>query len=269
MTATDARSVSETSVRSPSLLNGAVLANPAIGGPLLVSVSGWVVLILWSRAEGGLALCTTPGPSASFMTSVREQMYLAPPVRQIAEWGVMSMAMMAPLALPALAQLAARCYRTLRLPAILLALAGYLAVWCVIGLPAIVLTVAARAVGSTLDRPVVVALMAGMAALAWCWTRIRIKAQRRCHVVPAPCGSPTRIVAVSGLFGMRLGLTCIAICGPAMLALSIAGAGLPLMLAMTHILLAERLVPDPRPARSGLGIGIVLLAALIGSIPTA
>lgn len=266
MTTTGA--VSGASTRPAAPLNGAVLANPAIGGPLLAAALGWAVLIQWSRAEGGLTLCITPGPSAGFMASVREQMYLAPPTRQIAEWMVMSMAMMAPLALPSLVQLAARCYRNLRLPAILLALAGYLAVWCAIGLPILALTVAARAVGAALDAQVIVAVLASVAALVWCWSRLRVTAQRRCHVVPAPTGSATRIVGVSGMFGMRLGLTCITICGPAMLALSIAGAGLPLMLVMTHILLTERLTPDPRPARSAAALGLVLLAASLGLATT-
>ncbi len=251
-------------LRPPAFINGAALANPALGGPLTVSVLGWTVLVAWSLAAGGLALCTTPGPSAGFMTSVREQLYLAPPARQIAEWGAMAMAMMAPLALPALVQLSARCYRPLRLPAVLMALAGFLVVWCGIGLPALALTVAARAVGSAFDAVGTVALLAAMAALLWCRSRVRIRAQRRCHVVPAPAGSAARIIGGSGLYGLRLGLTCTVICGPAMLALSVAGAGLPLMLALTHILLAERLMPSPRPGHSALALGVVLLTACAG-----
>lgn len=250
--------------RSPSFLNGIVLANPAIGLPILVSLIAWITLIAWSRMEGGLTLCTTAGPNAGFRASVREQMYLAPPVRQFAEWCVMAAAMMLPLALPAMAQVSARLFRNLRLPAILLAITGYLAAWFVFGLPAIAVIVALRATSDALEAGLLISLLTAGATILWCTSPLRVRTLRQCHIVPAPCGSSSRIIFTSGIFGIRLGMRCIVVCGPAMVALPILGAGLSAMFFATHVLLAERLSPAAQVIGSALALGSSLMAPFVG-----
>ncbi|MFI5842677.1 DUF2182 domain-containing protein [Catenuloplanes sp. NPDC051500] len=159
----------------------------------------------------------------------------------LASWTLMCVAMMVPVVLPAVRHVAANSLRRRRSQAMATFLAGYLAVWVLLGV--LLIPVLAR-----LPRlPLLVTLV--LAAALWQFTPARRACMRACHrTIPLP---PTGWRATRGAlrFGLWHGLGCAGVCGPLMAIMAVPGTHHPLwMIAVTAAVLLTRYPPRGRLA---------------------
>jgi predicted metal-binding membrane protein len=172
----------------------------------------------------------------------------------MAMWALMVVAMMLPTALPAVRHVAANSLRRRRPRAMATFVAVYLLIWVAFG----ALLTALAPAWSSLDRSAVAAGALGLAA-AWQLTVQKRRGLRDCHR-PSPL-PPAGRRATAGVarFAWRNGTACVRSCWAMMLAMAVATTATTFwMLAITGIVLTEKLVPRPRQATRA---GAVLLAA--------
>lgn len=175
-------------------------------------------------------------------------------VAGVGMWALMAVAMMLPTALPAVRHVAANSLRRRRPRAMVTFAALYTLIWIACG----VLILLVAPAWSGLDRT---AVFVGALAVAagWQLTAAKRRALRDCHR-PSPL-PPTGSRATAGVarFALRNGTACVRSCWAMMLAMAVAaGATTFWMLAITGLVLIEKLAPKPRQATRA---GAVLLAA--------
>lgn len=153
-------------------------------------------------------------------------------------WGVMVVATMLPLQVPALRHVVLRSFRRRRAQAVAAFLAGYGAAWGVAGL-AVVPLLAALSMAGLRDLPLTGAA-ALVAAAAWQFLPVRATAMRRCHRTAAVGAYGWRADRDCAIYGWHQGVTCLASCLPLMLALMVAFPGLPALFAVSALLYLER-----------------------------
>lgn len=149
-------------------------------------------------------------------------------------WSVMTVAMMLPIALPAVRHVGRNSLRRRRRRAMAAFLLGYLMVWLLFGAAALALADAVR--------PAAVGLLA-LAAL-WPFTLWHRRMRAGCHrTLPLP---PSGFAATRAdiRFGLQHGVYCTVSCAPAMLAMAaLLHNGVLPMLATTVLLTAARFLP--------------------------
>jgi predicted metal-binding membrane protein len=178
----------------------------------------------------------------------------------VAMWTLMAVAMMLPTALPAVRHVAANSLRRRRPRAMATFAAVYALIWVAFG----VLLLAASQAWAGLDRTAVAAAALALAA-AWQLSAAKRRAVRDCHR-PSPL-PPTGRRATAGVvrFAVRNGTACVRSCWAMMLAMAVATTATTFwMVAITGLVLVEKLAPKPRQATRA---GAVLLAA--GSLAVA
>ena len=178
----------------------------------------------------------------------------------VAMWTLMAAAMMLPTALPAVRHVAANSLRRRRPRAMATFAAVYALIWVAFG----VLVLAASPAWAGLDRTAVAAGALAVAA-AWQLSAPKRRAVRDCHR-PSPL-PPTGRRATAGVvrFAARNGTACVRSCWAMMLAMAVAATATTFwMVAITGLVLVEKLAPKPRQATRA---GAVLLAA--GSLAVA
>jgi predicted metal-binding membrane protein len=182
-------------------------------------------------------------------------------VASIGIWALMIVAMMLPTALPAVRHVAANSLRRRRPRAMATFVAIYALVWVAFGL----LILALAPAWSGLDRA---AVAAGALALATAWqlSAAKCRALRDCHRPSRLPPTGRRATAGVVRFGMRNGTACVRSCWAMMLAMSVAVTATTFwMLAITGLVLVEKLAPRPRQAtRAGalvLAVGALAVAA--------
>jgi predicted metal-binding integral membrane protein DUF2182 len=250
---------------APSLLQSKAIQNPGVIWPLLLSALGWLVLALFSGRSGGLELCLGVG-SGTFervRASFDLGLFLANPVRLAAEWAAMVAAMMLPVIVPHLSILCARTHPAFKRQVLVAALAGYLGIWLLLGVPLVPILLLTHAVGEVISWPILLPVLAYGAAAIWLFVPIRCAALRRCHRVPIFYGGSTAQQRGAFTYGMRLGGVCAVICLPAMAAPMLSGQGLMAMFLVTQVLLSERLTPSPRAAVFVVPMGLIALLGVL------
>ena len=178
----------------------------------------------------------------------------------VAMWTLMAVAMMLPTALPAVRHVAANSLRRRRPRAMATFAAVYALIWVAFG----ALVLAASPAWAGLDRTAVAAGALALAA-AWQLSAPKRRAVRDCHR-PSPL-PPTGRRATAGVvrFAVRNGTACVRSCWAMMLAMAVAATATTFwMIAITGLVLVEKLAPKPRQATRA---GAVLLAA--GSLAVA
>ena len=172
----------------------------------------------------------------------------------LATWVLMVVAMMVPAALDAVHHVAVNTLRWRRNRAVAIFLAVYLSIWVAFG----ALLIAISPLWSAVDGKLVLAVALAVAA-AWQLTVHKRRALRDCHR-PSPL-PPRGRRATAGLiaFGSRNGLACTRSCWAMMLAMGVASSMMIFwMVALTGVVLTEKLSPKPRQATR---LAAVLLGA--------
>lgn len=177
-------------------------------------------------------------------------------------WTLMSVAMMAPVTLPAVRHVGLNSIRRRRQWAMCLYLTVYVAVWVAFGAIALTGTGLARqALG--VDARVLLAL-ALAAAAAWQLTRAKRRALLGCQrTVPLP---PTGLRADAGCarFALRQGWRCVTSCWALMLVMAVAGhSSLVWMAALTALTMAEELTLLGRRLLRPSAVALTLAAGLV------
>lgn len=171
--------------------------------------------------------CAGPHPVSvgAFLTSV-------------ALWILMATAMMLPTTVPVARSIALNGKWNRRQRGQLLFAAGYLAVWSVVGL--VVLTVGWLVTPATTASPAVAGVLA--VAAGWEVTRWKRRCLRACHRMRSipPNGRAADTACVRE--GLRNGAWCAGACGPMMTAMALAPHAWWLMLTLSGVVAAEKLV---------------------------
>jgi predicted metal-binding membrane protein len=157
---------------------------------------------------------------------------------EIVHWLLMIAAMMLPLLIVPIRQVAFRSYRWRRGKAVGGFIAGYSAVWIITGLFAVVF-VGVLAVTGLINAPVTGPIVL-LAAAIWQLSPLRGDAMRRCHrsVALTPRGLAADLDCVH--FGVFHGLACVTVCFPLMLATMIAIPGMTSAVVLAAVLFFER-----------------------------
>lgn len=176
-------------------------------------------------------------------------------------WSIMATAMMLPTTVPAARSIALNGKWNRRQRGQLLFATGYLAVWSVAGL-------AVLTVGWLVVPPAAVPLtVAGMLAIAAAWESTRWKrlCLRACHRVRSipPDGRAADEACVRE--GLRNGVWCVGACGPMMTAMALAPHAWWLMLALSGVVAAEKLVTKGVDHLRVFAAALIVLAVIVAA----
>ncbi len=209
---------------------------------LLLAAVAWVALALvldWFAPDG------TPMPghhhapegTAAHSHSVDTQLL---------SWLLMVIAMMLPTAVPHLRYLGFNTRRTRRQRTLALFTLGYLAAWLA---PGVLLAVIPGSVPAS-----VVAVLV-LAAGAWELTPIKRRALRGCcRTMPVGFAGPSADAAAVE-YGLRHGVVCLLVSGPAMVVLMLAGHPWWATVALAVVMAAQKLLTRPERWRAMVTIG--------------
>jgi predicted metal-binding membrane protein len=177
-----------------------------------------------------------------------------PPLSEdAAGWVGMVLAMMLPVTLASVRDVADRSYRARRSRAVVAYLAGYLACWLALG-------VAVVAAHQAFARTPHVATALCVVGAAWCFLPARERWRRRAHRRIAMCPVGPRADLDAWLQGAMQGAPCVAACWPVLAACAFAGHPLLLMLGGGALVLAEARMF--RLERLPLALGALALAGV-------
>jgi predicted metal-binding membrane protein len=219
------------------------------GGAAVVAAGAWAMLLL--PYVGGEAA------RAAHAQAHRD----APLIAGAAGWVLMTVAMMVPAALPAARFLALNALWARRRRTVALFLAAYVAVWAAFGAVAVPVAGLVKGLPGVTTGALLSVLLA--AAALWELTSWKLRAVRACHLIApvAPSGSKADAGCVSA--GLIYGRRCVVACGPAMLAMAVAGhEALGLMAVLAVLLTAERAAARPAQA-VGPAAAVLAIAALV------
>lgn len=176
---------------------------------------------------------------------------------QLLIWVAMVLAMMVPTTVPHLRYLGFNTRASRRQRSLALFLLGYLAVWLAPGF--------ALALIGTPPGWVVAAGI--LATGVWELTPIKRRALRRCcRTWPVGYAGPSADAAAVE-YGLRHGVACLLVSGPAMVALSLAGHPAWATIALAAVMAAQKLLSRPESWRTVVAIGWVASGvALAGAV---
>lgn len=180
----------------------------------------------------------------------------------VAAWGLMTVAMMLPVTLPAVRHVAMNSIRPRRHRAMTVYVMVFVAIWMGFGACAVVLARALE-VSAGVDRRVLLAAALATAAL-WQVTMLKRRAVFSCRrTVPLPPVG-IRADAACARFAWRQGCRCIASCWALMVVMTVVGhGGLFVMAALTVLVAMEELTTlGPRlfrPSAALLGLAAIAI----------
>ena len=126
-------------------------------------------------------------------------------------------------------------------PATVTFIVGYLLPWLFLGLGWVNIAKAYTLTATEIA-------LGGMAVCLWQCSPLRQRCLNLCHRAPRLRAFGSGVLTGAGAYGLRAGLICSAICGPAMLlAMSVSGYHLAMMVLVTCLLTFERYLPARRP----------------------
>ena len=186
----------------------------------------------------------------------------APPA--LAVWTLMVVAMMGPMALPAVRHVALNSLRARRRSAIALYFAAYVAVWVGFGIVALTAELLATATLG-ISRGTLLAAVLALAA-AWQITPVKRRALYACtRTVPlAPVGR--KAVSSCMRFALLQGRRSVVSCWALMLVMVVVGhASLPWMIGLTAFVAFEELTLVGRESLAPAAVGLLLAAVLVAA----
>lgn len=226
-----------------------------------VSAIAWATLLAGATGLTLPVLCST-GDGAAFVSVEQVELALLfnPPLSLLGGWLLMLAAMMLPLLPAPLRYVHDRSFARRRVRATALFVAGYAAVWMIVGVVLLAVALAARLTWTQSSLPFV---FAATAALVWQISPAKQRCLNRCHHRGelSAFGLGADLDALT--FGARHGLWCAGSCWALMLVPLMAPSGhLVIMALVTLWLFAERLERPTAPGWSWRGPGKTARAAL-------
>ena len=175
---------------------------------------------------------------------------------------LMVAAMMLPASTGSVRFVAARSLWRRRNRATMVWTLGYLTIWILGG--AAILGARKIAIDAGLLRPGPLALVVGLvAAAAWQLTPAKRLSLNGCHRTRPLAPSGPRADRDCFLCGTSIGRDCIISCGPMMAAMTLGtGNETLLMIAITAIVLTERVQHRPSPGTGAIALGLLCITAL-------
>jgi predicted metal-binding membrane protein len=239
-------------------------------------VLGATSLAAWSALAfdgGGVvmpAVCSTATPwPAPLSVSFDQALMFNPPAKLASSWALMVVAMMLPLVIAPLRHVRDRSFARRRTRAMLIFVAGYLAVWMAAGFGLQAMALAAR---WAVPAPLLCLGLAVVVAIAWQVSPAKQWCLNRCHRQPhlAAFGAAADRDAFG--FGLTNGASCVGACWALMLLTLVVEQGhLLAMAAVTLFVFAERLeTPAPLAWRwrgAGKALRIVMAQARMRLAP--
>ena len=233
-----------------ALLTGEGIARGYSGAPDAVS---WSTGPLWICSTGLGAIGHGAAHGASGATVASAPLLTATPM-----WGVMALAMMVPVAMPAVRHVAGKSLYWRRRRAAAEFLLVFLGLWTTFGVLALEPIAGWRPAGSPFALPAALAI-----AALWQLTPLKVRALQACHRSrPLP---PRGWRASHGVadFALHNGSACLASCWAMMVAASVPGPGRLLWMGvLTVAMSAEKLAERPRTASRR--VAALLAAAALG-----
>ncbi len=213
----------------------------------------WLALLLAATAWAALALVLdwfAPAgwslPPGHHHTSDSAAVHSHPIDTQLLSWLLMVIAMMLPTTVPHLRYLGFNTRRTHRQRTLALFTLGYLATWLA---PGMFLAVMPGPVPAS-----VVAVLV-LAAGAWELTPIKRRALRGCcRTLPVGFAGPSADAAAVE-YGLRHGVVCLLVSGPAMVVLMLAGHPWWATVALAVVMAAQKLLTRPERWRAMVALG--------------
>jgi predicted metal-binding membrane protein len=238
---------------------------------LTVSAAAWIVLLVEPRGMGMIAHGAGTAPS---LASLPMLLAMTGPGPMAAGWALMLVAMMAPALIPPIRHIHLRSFLRRRARSIAIFLAGYAAMWMVIGgaLLAAVLTLQMFA-----PRPYLPAAGVGLVALLWQISPIKQSCLNRCHAHAelAAFGAAADFDALR--FGATHGIWCVGSCWALMLLpMLLPRASIAAMAVIAVFVISERLERPMPPSWRWRGLGKAMRIVIaqsqmrlhaLGSIP--
>lgn len=225
----------------------AALRSPAILWVVAPAVAGWLVVFYFAAIEPPGNICAVR-PSDSLLLDQ---------FQKVLHWTAMIAAMMLLLLLPHVHVIAARTPRSSRHAIIALFVAGYAIAWIAFG-TALIGT--AAALGGVAAQWWWLAAAAYAAAALWQISPMKKRTHNRCHGFRPLRAHGWRAGSDAVSFGVAHGTRCLGSCALIMVPLTLAAHSIVAMMAVSAILLAERL--DSEPNFIGSSVILLLLGAL-------
>jgi predicted metal-binding membrane protein len=203
------------------------------------SLAGWSALALYRNDVTLSAFCAGGSPGAPPLSvALSLALVVNAPFKLVTGWALMIVAMMAPLVVAPLRHVHDRSFARRRARAILLFVAGYVAVWMVAGVALQVLALAARWAA---PAPLVCFSLACAVALVWQVSPAKQWCLNRCHRQPQLAAFGMAADHDALVFGLSNGVFCVGACWALMLLPLLVGRGhLPAMIAVALFVFAER-----------------------------
>jgi predicted metal-binding membrane protein len=230
---------------------------------LALSATAWIVMLFHGQAAHLWPLCLAPSPDTGlgFPDNLRHAWGSGALGALLSGWGIMTLAMMPPLAIPLIRHVAVRSFAARRNRAMAAFLGGLVGVWLLIGV--IALTVLGSAPVALFGDPNVIAACFLIAA-AWQLAPMKRIALLRCHRT-VPLGAVGwRADRDCFRYGLVHGLDCVRSCWALMLAMALAPHDMVVGLGVQFVALTERRSRHSRLDLSALGLAACGLAFLAG-----
>ncbi len=227
------------------------------------SGAAWVVMLAHGQALHGWMLCASPPLNfgQGFVDNVRGAWRSGALSGPLFGWGLMTVAMMPPLAIPRIRHGASRSFAARRDRAIAAFLAGMLARWLLVGLVALPALASVPAILFGVPKVVAAGLLI---AAAWQLAPIKRAALARCHRTIPLSAVGWRADRDCFRFGLTYGLNCLASCWALMLVMALASHGPLVSLCGQFVALTERRARRPRFAVSAMALAACAPFFLIG-----
>jgi predicted metal-binding membrane protein len=209
------------------------------------SLAAWSVLAFDGSDLIMPVFCSTATPwPVPLSVSFDQALAFNSPAKLASSWGLMMAAMMLPLVIAPLRHVRDRSFARRRAQAMLLFVAGYLAVWMIAGIGLQAMAFAAR---WAVPAPLLCLGLAAAIAVGWQVSPVKQWCLNRCHRRPhlAAFGAAADRDAFD--FGLSNGASCVGACWALMLLMLLVEHGHVLaMAAVTLFVFAERL-ESPAP----------------------
>ena len=215
---------------------------------LSLSALGWICILanVGGVADFHHAGGYDPGAMGDAMSSPGMALAMHPSTALAAGWALMLVAMMSPVLIPDIRHIRLQSLKRHRTGVTMLFVAGYVAVWMVVGL---VLLAASLWLGVSMPGSYFPAIAVLLLALAWQMSPVKQRCLNRCHALfemPA-FGKDAAIAALRS--GLVRGIWCAGSCWLLMLLPLVLHLGhLVVMAAVTILILGERLEQPAAPA---------------------
>lgn len=224
---------------------------------LALSAGAWGYMLAGDIAWSVRRIHDAPG---AHVPALSAQAVLA----DLRTWVVMTVAMMVPLVSGPLRAVALRSLWCRRHRAMALFLIGYVAVWLIAGVAAVLAT---RTSGVFPNSAPLTAAVGFLLAAAWHDLPLRRRALTSCHFTMPIAPSGWKADADCLRYGCGIGRRCVVSCWALMLACALARHSPVAMLCTAALMLTERFAFRPRPHLAIATLALLALVSVAAAVP--